>query len=137
MLRFLIQSIPFNAELNSLQDGISDFTVAFTHHAAGVGSIIMRHPVRKKSIFSINKLSVKFFTKIKIASGWVWVQNFLVAMGRVGLGLGFKKNCWVGFGSNFSTHAHPGCRAPKSYLASWSVKQLNSFMVSKASALER
>ena len=45
MLRFLIQSIPFNAELNSLQDGISDFTVAFTHHAAGVGSIIMRHPV--------------------------------------------------------------------------------------------
>ena len=66
MLRFLIQSIPFNAELNSLQDGISDFTVAFTHHAAGVGSIIMRHPVllgpKRYSVFQYNQTSYPYHT---------------------------------------------------------------------------
>ena len=46
MLRFLIQSIPFNSKLNSLSDGILGFAVAVTQVPLGVGSIISRHPVQ-------------------------------------------------------------------------------------------
>ena len=62
MLRFLIQSIPFNAELNSLQDGTFSFAVSFLSVWPEGGCIISLHPVcQLYNLYWVSKKKVNEF----------------------------------------------------------------------------